>query len=212
MDAKTKKKYETLKIGPFTGAYVNGLFEASAIDDNQEPKYGITFLIPKDLDPKSTAGKSLAALRAKIEAVFIQKFGPKDLEKFRKNLPPWKNFPIRDGDVDKSDKPEFAGKLFIGARSKTRPGIVDRHLHPITDKDEIWSGCQFVADVGVFAYEIKNKQGAVTAKGVSVGLNHVLFWEKGDRIDNRKSATETFAEFAEDGAGEGGGDEESALD
>lgn len=210
-----KKKFRTLKIGPATGAYVGGLFEATALDDNQEPKYSITLLIPKNTDPKSPLGKSFAALRFMVDEAFVERFGKGEIEKFRKNVLPWKNFPIRDGDVEKSDKPEFAGMWFISMRSKTRPGLVDRRLQAITDKEEVFSGCKFVVDAGVFAYEIKNQKGAVTAKGVSIGLNHVLFVEKGERIDNRKSAEETFAEYAggeESGGAAGGETEESALD
>lgn len=213
----TNKKYETLKIGPFTGAYVQGLWEASAVQDGQEPKYNLTLLIPKNLDPKSPAGRSFIALQAKIKEVFVAKFGPNpaEFEKFKKNISPWKNFPIRDGDVEKSDKPEFVGHYFMGVRSKTQPNVVNRHLQRITDKQEIWSGCKFVVDAGVFSYEIQDSKTKKTvSKGVSVGMNHVLFFETGERIDNRKSAEETFAEYAEDGAaGEGGGSsDESALD
>jgi hypothetical protein len=215
--ANDKKKYETLKIGPFTGAYVQGLWEASAVQDGQEPKYNLTLLIPKNLDPKSPAGRSFAALKAKIDEVAKEKFGPASVAQVQKNVGGFKNYPIRDGDVDKPDKPEFAGMYFIGVKSKSQPNVVNRHLQRITDKEEIWSGCKFVVDAGVFSYEIQDQKTKKTvSKGVSVGMNHVLFFETGDRIDNRKSAEETFAEYAEDGAaGEGGGApeaEESALD
>lgn len=209
-----KKKFETMKLGPFTGAYAQGLFEASAVDDKQEPKYGLTLLIPKTgLDPQSPAARSFAALKKKIDEVIVQKFGAGAVTQVKQNAAGFKNFPIRDGDVEKPDKPEFAGMYFISCRSKNRPSLVNRHLQHITDKEEVWSGCKFVVDVGVFGYDIKNDKGQTTAKGVSVGLNHALMFEKGERIDNRKSAEETFAEYAGEGDASGGGEsEESALD
>lgn len=194
--AETKTKINTnLKIGPYTGAYAQGLFQASAVNEGDEPKYGITLLIPKD---KADRDPSFKALKQMIEFVAKQKFGP-NWAKICKHLP------IRDGDVEKSDKKEFAGMYFVRAGSKNRPGVVNRHLVPITDKDEAYSGCRFVVQVNVFAYDHK-----VGGKGVSLGLNNALMFEKGERIDGRQEAAEAFAEFAE-GAG-GDADGESALD
>lgn len=203
------KKNTSMKLGPFTGAYVGGLFEASAVQDGQEPKYSLTLLIPKNIDPKSPAGKSFAALKARLDEVAKEKFGAAQVLNVQKNAAGFKNYPIRDGDIDKPDKPEFAGMYFISVKSKNRPGLVNRHLQPVTNKEDVYSGWKFVVDVNAFAYEIKNDKGGIASKGVSVGLNHALAYEAGERIDNRKSAEETFAEFAEEG-GEGGG--ESALD
>lgn len=202
--ANQSKQSTKMKIGPFTGAYAQGLFEANAIDDTQEPKYGITLLVPK-----KEADKKLAELRKMIAFVAVQKFGPAWEKDSKLKLP------IRDGDVDKPDKKEFAGMLFLGARSKNQPGVVDRHLKRITSKEEArekaYSGCKFVLDVNVFAFEIKNKQGAVISKGVSLGLNNALVFEQGERIDGRVEAEEAFAEYAGDDAG-GGEASENPLD
>lgn len=199
--ANQSRQSTQMKIGPFTGAYAQGLFEASAIEDTQEPKYGITLLIPKKV-----ADKELAQLRKMITFVATEKFGP-NWEK----IPNFK-LPIRDGDVDKPDKKEFAGMLFIGARSKTQPGVVDRHLKRITNKEEAYSGCKFVLQVNVYAFDIKNKQGGSVSRGVSLGLNNALVFEKGERIDGRIDAEEAFAEFVEDGPGGGDATPENPLD
>lgn len=210
--ATNGKQNKTVNLGPFTGAYVGGLWQATAVQDGQEPKYGLTILIPKKLDPKSPAGRSFEILKKRIDEVAIEKFGAKNLEAIKKNAAGFKNFPIRDGDVEKPDKPEFAGMYFISAKSKSRPSVVDRHLVQVTDKDEVWSGCKFVVNVNAFAYDITDKKtGKSVSKGVSVGMNHVLFFEKGERIDNRQSAEETFAEYA-DGSESAAGEEENALD
>jgi hypothetical protein len=186
--ANQSRQSTQMKIGPFTGAYAQGLFEASAIDEKQEPKYGITLLVPK-----AVAEKELAQLKKMIAFVAAEKFGPNWVK-----LPNFK-LPIRDGDVEKPDKKEFAGMMFIGARSKNPPGVVDRHLKRITDKDEAYSGCKFVLQVNVYAFD------AGGSKGVALGLNNALVFEKGERIDGRIGAEEAFAEFAE--SGEGGGSE-----
>lgn len=202
--AQTNGKENTkLKIGPAVGAFANGLFEARAFEEGQEPKYGITLLFPKKMKAGSPEAKSFEALKAMINKVAIQKAGPNyaKLPKF--------GLPIRDGDVEKPDRKEFAGMWFVAAKSKNRPQIVNRHLVHVTDKDEAYSGCKFVASVGVFAFEKKG------VKGVALGLNNVMLWEKGERIDGRIDAAEDFAEYeggAEAGGAEGGGEEESALD
>lgn len=174
------KKTNVIKLGPAVGAFAQGLFEARAIDEKSEPKYGITLLFPK-----RTADKALAELRKMIDFQARQKFGPNYAK-----LPKFQN-PIRDGDVEKPDKKEFAGMLFISAKSKNRPGLVNRHLQAITDKDEAFSGCKFVIQAGVFAFE---KAGN---KGVALGLNNAMMFEKGDRIDGRQDAAEAFAEYAD---------------
>lgn len=198
------KRNTNVKIGPYTGAYAQGLFQASAVNDNDEPKYGITLLIPKD---KAAKDPSFKALQAMIEQVAKEKFGPN----WKAN--PKIHNPIRDGDVEKPEKKEFAGMFFIRASSKNRPGLVNRHLVPITDKEEAYSGCKFVVSANVFAFEFKPKDGkAVMSRGISLGLNNAMMFEKGERIDGRVNAAEDFAEFADGSEDQGGGDGESALD
>jgi hypothetical protein len=164
-----------IKLGPAIGSYAN-IFKPRAIDEKSEPKYSISLLFDK-----KTADKQLKELRAVCEFVAAQKFGPK-----WKSIPKF-HLPIRDGDVDKSEHKEYAGKLFCNASSKRQPGIV------------------FVAAVNVFPFE---KAGN---KGVALGLNNLLVFEKGTRIDGQKDASEDFAEYA--GESEpGSSDDENPLD
>lgn len=190
------KPTNVIKLGPATGAYASGLFEARAIEEGKEPRYSITLLFPK-----KTAEKALADLKKKIHEAAVKKFGPTytKLPKF--------HIPIRDGDVEKPDKKEFAGMMFVAAASKNRPGVVDRHLRPVTDKDEAYSGCKFVVQAGVFAFE---KAGN---KGVALGLNNAMVFEKGERIDGRQDAAEAFAEYADGSEAPAGNEgEENPLD
>lgn len=181
--ANEKRKTE-VKLGPALGSYAN-IFEPRAVNEGDEPKYSISLIFKKDLDPKSQAGRSLAELRKMIEFVAEQKWGPK-----------WKTMglklPIRDGDVDRPEHKEYANAVFLNASSKRMPGLVNRKLQTITDKEEAYSGCFFLAAVNVFTFEKK------VNKGVALGLNNLLLWEKGERLDNRKSAEETFADVVED--------------
>ena len=57
--------------------------------------------------------------------------------------PTWKN-PLRDGDTERPDNPEYAGHMFVNANSDNRPGIVDVNLNPIIEKEDLlrvlWPG------------------------------------------------------------------------
>lgn len=184
--AKKPVKFETrIKVGPVLGSYAN-LFTPRAVTDKQEPKYSISLLFSKTANPNSPEGKSLAHLKELIHRFAVLKFGPDYL-----SIPKFGN-PLRDGDIEKPDKPEYVGKLFVNASAKRQPGIVDRHLKPVTSESEAYSGCLYVASLNVFSY--KDKPGT----GVSFGLNNLLVFEKGTRIDGRKEAAEDFAEYAED--------------
>lgn len=202
MTTQPSKLETKIKIGPALGSYAN-LFTPRAVNEGDEPKYSISLLFDKKAikDAKSPEGKSYHALVALVEKVAAVKFGPN-----------WKKMagfhtPMRDGDVDKPDLKEYAGKMFVNASAKRQPGIVGRNLVPITSADDAYSGCKFVLAVNVFAFDKKAK------KGVALGLNNVLVFEKGERIDGRVDATEDFQEYDANGGEEsGGGAEESALD
>ena len=192
-----------IKIGPALGSYAN-IFKPRAVDEGQEPKYSISLLFDKKAiaDKKTPEGKSYAELVAIVEAVATKKFGPA----WRKN--PKFKLPMRDGDVEKPEHKEYAGKMFVNSSSTRQPGIVGRNLVPITSEQDAYSGCKFVAAVNVYAFE---KAGN---KGVALGLNNLLVFEKGERIDGRLDATEDFQEY-DGGEGESapaGKSEESPLD
>lgn len=188
------KRNTQIKIGPARGSYAN-IFKPRAMSDKDEPKYSISLLVEK-----KKADKQLAELRKLIEYVAQEKFGPKwkEIRNFK--------LPIRDGDVERPDHKEYAGMLFMGASSKKAPGIVDRHLVAIMDEKEAYSGCYFVAAVNVYAFDTKGN------KGVALGLNNLLLWEKGEKLSGGKEAAEDFAEYAEGGAAATAEADENPLD
>lgn len=184
MATQTETKIKTtLKLGPILGSYAN-LFKPRAVDPKDEPKYSLSLLFSKNATGPEK--KSLEELNKMVEFVAVQKWGPN----YRKTIPKFKH-PLRDGDVDKPDHKEYVGKMFANASSKRAPGIVDRQLKPVTTEDEAYSGCQFVVSVNVYAFEVKGN------KGVALGLNNVLVFAKGERIDGRKEAAADFAEYSD---------------
>jgi hypothetical protein len=188
----TSEPKTQIKIGPARGSYAN-LFKPRAVNDGDEPKYSISLLFPKKDE------KKLAELKKVIAFVAEKKFGPK-----WKTL--CKRLPIRDGDVDKPEHPEYAGMYFINCSSSRAPGVVNRQLVPVMNEDEAYSGCYFIASVNVFPYDHK-----IGGKGISLGLTNIMGWEKGDRLDSRKEAAADFAEYGSEGESESS-EEEDPLD
>ncbi|MDQ7790451.1 MAG: DUF2815 family protein, partial [Clostridia bacterium] len=110
-------------------SYVN-VFEPRAMSDDQDKKYSICVLIPKS--DVATLRKIKAAVDA-AKAAGASMWGGK--------IPGNLKLPLRDGDVDRPDQPEYAGHYFLNANSKQKPGIVDKNVNPILDQSEVYSGC-----------------------------------------------------------------------
>lgn len=106
--------------------------------------------------------------------------------------------PLHDGDLEAAmvtdgSKDYLKGHMFFNARSpeKQQPAIVDKFAQPIMNRDDFYSGCYGVIDVGPFAY---NNQG----RGVSFGLNSIMKREDGERLDGRVSAEKAFADYIDE--------------
>lgn len=161
-------------------SYAN-VWEPKAIEAGGEPKYSVCLLI----DKKDTA--TLAKINEAIEAE-LQIF--KDSNKGV--LPKKFKMPLRDGDEEREDDPNYKGKFFINASSKNAPGIVDRNKDEILDKGEFYSGCFGIASVNFYGF---NKAGNT---GIACGLNNLMKLEDGERLSGGASADEDFADIDAD--------------
>lgn len=132
------------------------LFEPS-VDDKGVAKYQATFLIPKD--DKANLDRMEKAVQEAIEDGKDKKFEGKVPTKFR-------NDPIRDG--EERDGEEFQDCMFISARNKNKPQVVDARVNPIIDQSEIYAGCYVNATVTAYAYN--HTEGG---KGVTWSLGNV---------------------------------------
>lgn len=161
------------------------LFKAKLMDGDdaaKKPKFEATFLLDK-----KTNAKEVTAILAAIEKV------KKESEKLKgkKVL----KSPLREG----SDKDHLDGyskdNYFISARSESRPGVVDRLLHPLTEEDgRPYAGCYVNARVECYGY-VHPKSGP----GITFGLINVQFVRDGEPFGGKASAPEEgFAALAED--------------
>lgn len=169
-----------LTTGNTVLAYAH-LTEPVALMTGTEPKYGCCVLIDKS--DKATLEKIKAAIETEKAAAAQTLWGGKVPTTFKS--------PLRDGDTDRPDAPEFAGKYFMNCSSRFKPGVFDRHLSPITDPGEVYSGMIARVSVNFYPYSVQGN------KGIAVGLNGVQKIADGDRMDGANSAND-FSEVDDD--------------
>lgn len=170
-----EKKVTGRQCPEFRVSYEN-VHKPKAFKEGQEAKYSVTMLFPKNADLKE--------LKRAAQNALIEKFGA-DKSRWPKNL----KSPFRDGDKE-SDQPDYAGKIFVRASSKEKPGLVDQRLDPIASdergREQFYSGCYARATLVAFAYDTQGN------RGVSFSLLAVQKTKDGDRLGGRRAAAEEF--------------------
>lgn len=156
--------------------YVN-VFEPTAMNEGDTPKYNICVLIPKS--DTATIDKIKKAIEAAKEA------GKAKLADKNGRIPANLKLPLRDGDEERPDDPAFEDHYFINANSMRRPSIVDRSLNPIMSRDEFYSGCYGRASINFYAFN-------VSSKGIAAGLNNLQKLEDGEMLAGGSAAEEDF--------------------
>ena len=156
--------------------YAN-VFEPTAMNEGDTPKYNVCILIPKD-DTKTLEkiNKAIEAAKQAGKAMLTDKNG-----KIPSNL----KLPLRDGDDERSDDPAFKGMYFINANSLRKPSVVDKDLNPIMEKEEFYSGCYGRASINFYAFN-------VSSKGIAAGLNNLQKLEDGEMLAGGSTAEEDF--------------------
>lgn len=147
----------------------------------QEPKYGVTILVPK----ANTAAKAAIdqAISAAIEAGVSKTWGGV--------RPPQPALCVHDGDgVRPSDGmpygEECKGCWVFTASSKDAPFVVDAQVQRIIDPTQVYSGMWGNVNVAFFAYNSNGK------KGVGCALNGVQKVRDGEPLSGRVTAEEAF--------------------
>lgn len=156
--------------------YVN-VFEPTAMNEGDTPKYNICILIPKS--DTATIDKIKKAIEAAKEA------GKAKLADKNSRIPANLKLPLRDGDEERPDDPAFVDHYFINANSVRQPSIVDRSLNPIMSRDEFYSGCYGRASINFYAFN-------VSSKGIAAGLNNLQKLEDGEMLAGGSTVEEDF--------------------
>ena len=145
---------------------------------NGKEEFSTQVLVPK------TDTETVGQLKAAAKAALTAKFG----DKIPKNI----RNPLRDGDTEtKSDGSplgaEYAGHYFFNTKSTAKPGAVDAHGHDILGNNDIVSGDYGRVALNAYAYDQAGN------KGVSYGLNNIMFMSKGESLGGAKpSAASDF--------------------
>ena len=162
-------------------SYVHFLEPAAPRGGGKE-KYSASVIIPKS-DTK-TIEQIEAAIQNAIKS-HLEKFGGK-----MPNMNAIKT-PLRDGDTERDDE-AYRDSYFLNANSISKPQIVDRHLQPILDPDEIYSGMYARVSLSFYAFNVNGN------RGVACGLGNVQKIKDGERFGGKSSASDDFTSLDDD--------------
>ena len=140
-----------------------------------DPKYSVSAIIPKS-DTKTINAIKAAVEQAKKDS--ISKWGGK--------IPANLKLPLRDGDIDRPDDEAYANSYFFNANSRQAPQVVDSHVQPILDQNEVYSGCYGKISVTFYGY---NSNGN---RGIAAGLGNIQKLRDGESLGGRTTAAEDF--------------------
>lgn len=155
-------------------SYVN-IFKSRAFSGSDDEKFSICLLIDKE------DKKTLKAINDAVQAAIQDGISSKWNGKKPANL----KLPLRDGDEDRPEAPEYAGMMFLNANSTQKPGIVDRNLMEIIDPDEVYSGCYGRASVNFYPFNVNGN------RGIGVGLNNIQKLTDGERLGSTRASAES---------------------
>jgi|SRR5690554_353105 len=158
------------------------VWEPQAINDGDDKKYSVSLIIPKS-DKKTIKAIMDAIEEAKEEG---------RLSKFKGKVPAKLKTPLRDGDEERPDDEAYANSYFVNATSFNKPGIVDRDINPILDRDEFYSGCYGRASITFYPF---NANGNI---GVACGLNHIQKLKDGEPLSGRSTPEKDFGDLEYD--------------
>ena len=152
------------------------LFEAKTVNGEGEPAFSASFL----MEPDHPAVK---ALNAAMDKVGSEKWGAK-WPNVKKEIVTKDRLALHDGDT-KADYAGFAGMMFVSARNKSRPLVIDRDKSPLTAADgRPYAGCYVNASIELWAQD--NNYG----KRINASLRGVQFFKDGDAFAGGGAASD----------------------
>ena len=140
-------------------------------------EYSVELLISKtDLD-------TVKALKSAMKVALTAKFGDK--------MPPKMRNPLKDGDTETKSNgdplPEhYAGHWMLRVKSTDKIGVINIDGDKLTDANDFVSGDYCKAAINAFAYDQAGN------RGVSFGLQNLLFTRRGVAFSAKTSANDDF--------------------
>lgn len=124
--------------------------------------------------------------------VAIENAKKESMSKWGGKIPPNLKLPLRDGDIDRPEDEAYANSFFLNANSRQAPQVVDRHVQPILDQNEVYSGCYGAISVTFYGY---NSNGN---RGIAAGLGNIQKLRDGEPLGGRTNAADDFESVDDD--------------
>lgn len=152
------------------------LFEAKTVNGEGEPAFSASFLIPH-------GHPVIQTLQDAFEEIGKAKWGTK-WATVKKEIVAKDRFALHDGDT-KADYAGFEGNMFVSARNKTRPLVIDKDKSPLTQQDgRPYAGCYVHGSIELWAQD--NNYG----KRINASLRGVQFFKDGDAFAGGGAASD----------------------
>lgn len=169
-----KPKMIKILTPPFRVSFPN-VFKAASNFKNVEPTFSIQMLFPKNED---------LSLLKKAEITAARRKWP--LEK-----PAKYQSPFRDG--DEKNLENYKDMTVVNAKTKFKPGIIDKDKNEIIDPSDFYPGCWARATINAFAYDTAGNV------GVSFGLQNIQKLKDDTSFSGRTNAADDFEVVESDG-------------
>lgn len=157
------------------------LFKPRAFQEDQEPKFSATFLMPKTGDVEENAKLMQQAVNEVIKLAFKGK------------SPGAEKLCFRDGATKEEVDGYGDDVMFVSSNSSKKVPVVDRDLTPLVEEDgKPYAGCYVNATVRLWAQD--NKYG----RRVNAQLRAVQFLRDGEPFGNSQANPEEEFEAAGD--------------
>jgi len=133
------------------------------------------------------AATNLEGIKAAIRAAAAKKWGAD-----QKNWPAGLKNPLRIGNTARKNEitgqvdPAYKDKVFVTARSKDKPAVVDRAKQPIVNEMDFYSGCMCKVSLSFGAYEVEG------GKGIAAYLGPIQKVADGPRLAGQRDPDEEF--------------------
>lgn len=140
------------------------------------------------MEPKHPA---VAELRKAFTVVAKEKWGVK-ADAIVKSLTATDKLCLRDGEA-KSELEGYSGNLYVSARSKVRPLVLDADRTPlVADDGKPYSGCYVNASIEIWAQDHSD-----FGKRINAGLRGIQFVRDGDAFSGggKPASEEEFADL-----------------
>lgn len=149
---------------------------------DDKPKYKALLIIDKD--DKASVSKIKNAIKFVEEKMITEKYAGKRPKKAIKNT-------LVDGDEEKEGE-EFENTYCMNVSKHLKPQIFDKKLQPITDEEEVYSGC--IANVAIDCYYYFRPD----SQGITFSLEAIQKVAEGEPLGASRVRAEDVFEVLED--------------